>query len=87
LLLSGCLPEVQASPTITSTKAASPVPTISLGLPTEVAVPVSADCTVKTLRPSPDATTETPYPAITAADWSEGPADARITIVEYGDFQ
>jgi hypothetical protein len=87
LILSSCLPETQASPTITATKTASPVPNTNLSLPTEVAVPVSVDCTVKTLRPSSDATTETPYPAITAADWSEGPEDARVTIVEYGDFQ
>lgn len=87
LSLSSCLPETQVSPTATATQKASPVPTISLALPTEIGVPVSADCTVVTLRPSPGATAETAYPVVTAADWSEGPADAKITIVEYGDFQ
>jgi PBP1b-binding outer membrane lipoprotein LpoB len=89
LLLSGCLPETQASPTSTATATAeaSQIPKTDLSLPTEVAVPVSADCTVKTLRPTPGATVQTVYPPITEADWSEGPANARITIVEYGDFQ
>jgi ABC-type Fe3+-hydroxamate transport system substrate-binding protein len=87
ILLSGCLPETQVSPTASATVKASPVPTTSLSLPTEVTVPVISDCTVITLRPSTDATQELPYPPITAADWSEGPADARVTIVEYGDFQ
>ena len=87
LLLSGCLPETQASPTTTVTAKASQVPKTDLSLPTEVAVPVSANCTVKTLRPTPGATAQTVYPPITGADWSEGPANAKITIVEYGDFQ
>ncbi len=87
VLLSSCLPETQASPMVTAMKTASPVPNTDVGMPTEVGVPVTSDCTVKTLRPSADATVEAPYPAITSADWSEGPADARVTIVEYGDFQ
>lgn len=87
LLLSGCLPETQVSPTTTATTKASQAPNTALSLPTEVAVPVSADCTVKTLRPTSGADVQTAYPPITEADWSKGPADAKITIVEYGDFQ
>jgi PBP1b-binding outer membrane lipoprotein LpoB len=87
LLLSGCLPETQVSPTTTVTAKASQVPTTDLTLPTEVAVPVSADCTVKTQRPTSGADVQTAYPPINETDWSKGSADAKITIVEYGDFQ
>lgn len=30
---------------------------------------------------------DTPAPEITAEDWSQGPKDAKVTLIEYGDFQ
>ncbi len=87
LLLAGCLPTVPASPTATTKTKANSTPQTNLGLPTQVSVPISADCTVKSLRPTPGPTPTSIYPGITSSDWSEGPEDARITLVEYGDFQ
>lgn len=31
--------------------------------------------------------TATVAPAITTTDWTEGPKDAKVTLIEYGDFQ
>ncbi len=87
VLLAGCLPQTQSGPTPTATQKAHPTPTTGLGLPPEVSVPAVADCTVKTLRPTPGPPAETIYPPITSSDWTKGPADAKVTIVEYGDFQ
>lgn len=30
---------------------------------------------------------DTPAPAIAADEWSQGPKDAKVTLIEYGDFQ
>ena len=44
-----------------------------------------ATCTaVSALAPSEEASL---FPEVTSTDWARGPADAAVTIVEYGDFQ
>jgi cyclophilin family peptidyl-prolyl cis-trans isomerase/protein-disulfide isomerase len=45
--------------------------------------PIPGGCQVVSLLPAGDPT----FPPVTAADWTRGPADAAVTILEYSDFQ
>jgi cyclophilin family peptidyl-prolyl cis-trans isomerase/protein-disulfide isomerase len=74
LLLAGCAS--QATPTSTP----SPSPIATATDPGE-----GVGCSVINAEPSPTAASI--LPAITAADFSTGAADATVTIVEYCDFQ
>jgi hypothetical protein len=86
LLLVGCLPKVQATPTITPTEA-RPTPTEVLPVPTQVVITPASSCTVITQKPTPGPTPESIFPPITSSDWVKGPANAKVTIIEYSDFQ
>jgi hypothetical protein len=44
-------------------------------------------CTVVSKQPTPTPISNSIVPPITSGDWTSGPADARITIIEYSDFQ
>mgnify|MGYP001829059125 FL=1 len=46
-----------------------------------------ANCTVISLQPTPGPTEQSLVPSVTNEDWTQGPADARVTFIEYGDFQ
>jgi protein-disulfide isomerase len=87
--LSGCLPKATESPTPTATVTAvsQPAPTAGLTIPSGTALLPDSGCTVVTKKPTPGATPETIYPPITDADHVKGPADAKVTIIEYSDFQ
>jgi hypothetical protein len=88
--LAGCLPQVQATPTVTATTAttaARPAPTVVLVVPEETPFLPDAGCTVITKEPTPGPTAESIFPAVSDADWVKGPADAKVTIIEYSDFQ
>jgi hypothetical protein len=87
LLLVGCLPQVQATPTVTSTAKARPSPTVVLAVPTQAALFPASGCTVITQKPTPGPTAESVFPSVNDADWVKGPASARVTIIEYSDFQ
>jgi hypothetical protein len=85
--LAGCLPQVQASPTSTVTTTARPAPTVVLTVPTQAAPFPDSDCTVVTQKPTPGPTAESIFPPISNTDWVKGPANAKLTIIEYSDFQ
>jgi len=90
VVLSGCLPKTQANTpaaTLAATGTFKPAPTVGLNVPTAAAVFPDSGCTVVTQKPTPGPTAVPPYPAISAADWAKGPTDAKVTIVEYSDFQ
>ena len=53
---------------------------ISQGEPT-------SGCTVESPFPTPGPTQQSIFPAVSADDWENGPSDAYVTILEYGDFQ
>jgi hypothetical protein len=44
-------------------------------------------CTVVSRIPTPGPTERSIFPAVSDEDWTQGPSDAYVTILEYGDFQ
>lgn len=85
--LAGCLPQAQASPTPTVTTTARPSPTVVLTVPTQAALFPDSGCTVVTQKPTPGPTAESIFPPVSDSDWVKGPANAKVTIIEYSDFQ
>lgn len=84
-------PATQASSTTPSTVPATS-PTVeqpaatSNPATTEMVGPVAPPgCTVVSQETSP--TQESPFPTISDDDWVQGPPDAYVSIIEYGDFQ
>jgi cyclophilin family peptidyl-prolyl cis-trans isomerase/protein-disulfide isomerase len=76
LLLAACTAPGAAEPTATT---AAPIQEA------EVAEPAS--CTAVASEQRQAVLDSSPVPPITDEDWSRGPADATITILEYSDFQ
>jgi hypothetical protein len=85
--LTGCLPQTQASPTSTATSIAQIAPTSVATVPTESIFLPDSGCTVVTKKPTPGPTAESIYPPVTTTEWVKGPASAKVTIIEYSDFQ
>jgi hypothetical protein len=75
------------SPTAPQPDPTKPVSTAVLPVSTQAAVFPDSGCTVVTTKPTPGPTPESIYPAVTDKDWAKGPSDARVTIIEYSDFQ
>lgn len=46
-----------------------------------------SNCTVVSRQPTPGPTEQSLVPPVSETDWSHGPEDAKVTIIEYGDFQ
>lgn len=46
-----------------------------------------ANCTFVSRKPTPGPTEQSIVPGVSEADWVHGPEDAKVTIIEYGDFQ
>jgi hypothetical protein len=66
----------------------APAPTTELEVPqsSQLEAPNSG-CTVVARRPTPGPTQESLFPPVTEDDHVKGPADAKVTIIEYSDFQ
>jgi hypothetical protein len=87
VVLSACLPETQATPAVTATATTSSRPAAALvTLPAQAALP-DQGCTAVTKKPTAGPTSESNFPPVTTSDWVKGPADAKVTIIEYSDFQ
>lgn len=72
--LGACAPAPVVQPIATATiipPTASLVPTVAPALTATPARPAQASI----------------FPEITAEDWQKGPADAKVTLIEYGDYQ
>ncbi len=85
LLLTACGPQATAVPTAQP----DPTQTPTGSIPTAV-IPTSgpAACVAQSgFLPTPDPTTAAAFPPVSENDWSVGPEDARLTIIEYSDFQ
>jgi hypothetical protein len=80
----------------------TPAPVVDTALPpspttpaadTPAAPPASppvnsvAGCTVVSTVSEPDPMIEELFPPVSANDWVKGPETARVTIIEYSDFQ
>ena len=98
--LAACMGETSAFPTSTteltpaSDAGSTPAKTAtdaSIEIPTGTAFQAQpaaqAGCTVQTSQSAPNPTVESILPAVTEDDWTVGPNDALVTILEYGDFQ
>jgi hypothetical protein len=85
--LAGCIPQVQVTPTATITTVARPAPTVILTVPTQAALSPVSGCTVITQKPTPGPTAESIFPPVSDTDWVKGPTTAKVTIIEYSDFQ
>lgn len=80
----------EATPTLEPTgTSAAPAETESGGAPTQAADDQKPEpsCQVDPPLPTPNPTDEMLFAPDPEEDWIKGPEDARITIVEYGDFQ
>jgi len=79
------IPTATLPMTLVPTLAATPTATIE---PTATIIPSGpATCQVTAVVPTPDPTAQALFPAVSAADWTTGPATAGITVIEYGDYQ
>lgn len=77
LWLAACAPAPVAPPSATATLV-PPTPSPSPAPPTATLA----------LTATPDNVAEASiFPKITAEDWQTGPANAKITFIEYGDYQ
>ena len=67
---------------------ATPTPTLVPVKPVPMATSTSAiSCSAISAEPTSAPSTESYFPPVSGADFSFGPADAPVTIVEYCDFQ
>ncbi len=81
LLTAACAGAVPQTPTETP-----PAPT----LPPATTAPTATHqpgCSVVSASYGPEALTNSPIPSINADDWTRGPEDAPVQLIEYGDFQ
>jgi hypothetical protein len=86
------LPEEQVQPGqsdgVTPSLELPPLPVVS---PTPANDPPArqdeVNCTVVSREPTPGPTEQSLIPPVNETDWVHGPEDAKVTIIEYGDFQ
>ena len=74
--------EVTPSPELPPLPEVSPTPTEG-----QSGDPAEANCTVVSQQPTPGPTEQSLFPPVSDTDWVQGPEDAKVTIIEYGDFQ
>ncbi len=75
--LSACAAETEVPPTATMTQPAASVDTPTLAIA----------CSAIMVEPTPTPGADSYFPPVSSADFSYGPADAPVTIIEYCDFQ
>jgi len=82
LVLAAC-----GSPPAPAPSPTPPALTPTLLPPTVTSIPATATAAVISATPEATPTQASLFPPITDADWQVGPANARVTVVEYGDYQ
>lgn len=83
LLLSACGTSSTAGTTAGNTPAAAKPAAAKTAVPTTA----PATCTMVTRQPTPGPTEASIFPAVSAEDWSLGAETAKVTVLEYSDFQ
>lgn len=78
-LLAACAPAPTPAPT--AAPSPSPVPPTPTRIPSPTATPAPS------ATPTPRATEVSVFPPVRADEWQKGPATARLTIIEYADYQ
>ncbi len=77
-ILSACAAKVEITPT----------PTVIVEQPVILDTPTfEISCSTITVEPTSAPNSVSIYPSVTQADFSVGPADAPVTVIEYCDFQ
>ena len=76
-----------SQPTELSTSTATFVPTATVEPTTAITPSAPASCQVSPVVPTPDPNEESVLPDVRSTDWTTGPVNAQITIIEYADFQ
>lgn len=84
LILAACLPRPQSA---TETPPATLIPTITPSPVPASATPPPAATPTELATAEPTATQASLFAPVTKEDWQHGPADAAVTITEYGDYQ
>jgi hypothetical protein len=80
--------ETSQSGGTTPSQTAPPLPEVSPTPTTDQAlIQAEANCTVVSRQPTPGPTEQSIVPPVSDLDWAHGPEDAKVTIIEYGDFQ
>ena len=74
--------EVTPSPELPPLPEVSPTPTDD-----QPGNPAEANCTAVSQELLPDLPEQSLIPPVSELDWVHGPEDAKVTIIEYGDFQ
>jgi len=91
LALLACEACVAAPTPIPLLPTSTPAPTSSpvAAAPTQAPLPTSepAACTMSSHKPTPGPTETSLFPGVSQADWKQGPDDAKVVFIEYGDFQ
>jgi cyclophilin family peptidyl-prolyl cis-trans isomerase/protein-disulfide isomerase len=87
ILIAACqaAPSAQLPTMQAGTPASSAPPSPTSGLETAVPTTQALGCTAA--KPEPTSTAPALVPAVSARDYTVGPADAAVTLIEYCDFQ
>ncbi len=85
VVLSACTPAATPAAVASATPLPAPSATAPAAQAGTAVVPAgdTMQCTLETILPTPEANRFAP---VTEKDWAQGPADAKITLLEYSDF-
>ncbi|MCC6146521.1 MAG: hypothetical protein IT308_03025 [Anaerolineaceae bacterium] len=90
MLFAGCSPQAETAPTaIETAPPVMPTQAAETAAPTAF-IPTSApaSCVAQTgVFPTPDPTLQATFPPSAEGDWVLGESTAKLTIIEYSDFQ
>ena len=76
-----------AEPAASPTTEAAQLPSVSPTPTTVTAAANTPGCSVVSETFAPEPPADSPFPPVSETDWAQGPANAKVTLVEYGDFQ